>query len=167
MSKKYESTTEAELEAEFIERNNNLKRTWNNIIDKVDHAARSTHDYLEAPELRADIDATADHGGHLGAFKNSSSNYYNDNTTAATATNTTAADNLNTSMHDGTRRRSSIIGEQTSRSGGGTGWGVNLMDHKLMNSVYNDIHAMHSSSAEEFEGVASKIDETFGNSALS
>lgn len=117
---------------------------------------------MEAPELRADIDATADHGGHLGAFKNSSSNYYNQNT----AMNTTAADNLNTSMHDGTRRRSSIIGEQTRRPSG-TGWGLNLMDHKLMNSVYSDIHAMHSTSAEEFEGVASKFDETFGNSALS
>ncbi|KAG2232134.1 hypothetical protein BDF21DRAFT_251149 [Thamnidium elegans] len=160
MSKKFENTTEAELDAEFIERNNNLKRTWNNIIDKVDHAAKNTHDYLEAPELRADIDATADHGGRLGAFKNSSSN---DHTTA-----TTNANNLNTSMYDGTRRRSSLFGEQTSRhAANSTGWGVNLMDHKLMNSVYNDIHAMHSTNAEEFEGVASKFDETFGNSALS
>lgn len=25
-----------DMEAEFIERNNNLKRSWNNVIDKID-----------------------------------------------------------------------------------------------------------------------------------
>lgn len=70
-------------------------------------------------------------------------------------------------MHDGTRRRSSFIGERTSRPHQSTGWGLNLMDRSLMNSVYSDIHAMHSTNPEEFEGVASKIDETFGSNALS
>lgn len=60
------------------------------------------------------------------------------------------------------RTPSSIVAEQTSRHG----WGIDLMDHKLMNSVQSDIHAMHSTDPEEFEGVASKIDETFGVNAL-
>lgn len=40
------------------------------------------------------------------------------------------------------------------------------MDHKLMNSVKSDIHAMHSTDPDEFKDIAAKIDETFGNTAL-
>ncbi|KAI7897955.1 uncharacterized protein BX663DRAFT_526580 [Cokeromyces recurvatus] len=40
------------------------------------------------------------------------------------------------------------------------------MDKKLMNNITSDIKAMHSTDPETFEGVASKMDDTFGQNAL-
>ncbi|KAI7895265.1 uncharacterized protein EV154DRAFT_38834 [Mucor mucedo] len=198
----HDNITDADMEAEFIERNNNLKRSWNNIIDKIDNVARSTHSYLEAPELRADINSTSTESGHLGAFKASGNpGNYSDTTSTSGMMNgrvnrtgfydedsglnsgrhstgfydgrinsaisnsrsrsgydsTQATDNLETR-----RTPSNVLVEQSSRHSGG----LTSMDRKLMNSVQSDIHAMHSTDPEEFEGVASKIDETFGNTAL-
>ena len=42
----------------------------------------------------------------------------------------------------------------------------NMLDRKMMNSIRQDIQAMHSSDPEVFEGVATKMDETFGHNAL-
>lgn len=47
-----------------------------------------------------------------------------------------------------------------------TGFGINTMDAKLMNSIKSDVNAMHSTNPEQFEEVATKMDETFGHNAL-
>lgn len=61
-----------------------------------------------------------------------------------------------------TNRRPSLVREEanapTMRAMG--------LDHKLMNSINDDIAAMHSTDPEIFENVASKFDETFGGNAL-
>lgn len=144
---------------------------------------------MEAPELRADINSSSAEGGHLGAFKASGdpgnhsdttstsgmmknrtgrTGFYDNDSSLNSGSSTTgfydkrlssgtqAIDNLETR-----RSPTSIVAEQTSRHGR-----FSSMDRKLMHSVRSDIHAMHSIDPEEFEGVASKIDETFGCNAL-
>jgi hypothetical protein len=64
-----------------------------------------------------------------------------------------------------TAPKSSSILEQTNTSSE-IGFGTTTMDVKLMNSIRSEIKAMHSTDAEQFEGVAIKMDETFGHNAL-
>lgn len=87
-----------------------------------------------------------DHGH--GIFAATGSGFYNEDNDSTLSSNT--------------RRRPSIIGEQTSRHS----WSHNFMDSRMMDSINSDIHAMHSTDAEEFGGIAKKIDETFGCNAL-
>ncbi|CEP09396.1 hypothetical protein [Parasitella parasitica] len=108
------------MEAQFIERNGNLKKSLNSIVDKIDAASSKTHDYL-----------AQNVGGE------------------------TSLSSGNASV------KPSNILEQNS-----TGFGINSMDSRLMRSIKSDINAMHSSDAEQFEDIASKIDETFGQNAL-
>lgn len=134
---------------------------------------------MEAPELRADINSTSTESGHLGAFEASghpgnhsdttSSSMMNsasrtgfyDNDTGFRNNSTMGSQSRNGQTMMGTHRTpSSIITEQSSHGG------LTNMDRKLMNSIESDLHAMHSTDPEEFEGVASKIDETFGINAL-
>lgn len=61
--------------------------------------------------------------------------------------------------------KSSNILEQTNTSSH-FGFGASTMDIRLMNSIRAEINAMHSIDAEQFEGVAVKMDETFGHNAL-
>ncbi|KAI8644185.1 hypothetical protein BD408DRAFT_481579 [Parasitella parasitica] len=112
--------TDAEMKAQFIERNGNLKKSLNDIVDKIDTASSKTHDYLAQSV-------------------GSEANLPSGNASA----------------------KSSNILEQTS-----TGLGINSMDSRLMRSIKSDINAMHSIDAEQFEDIASKIDETFGQNAL-
>ncbi|CAO0799986.1 unnamed protein product [Mucor circinelloides] len=115
--------TDAEMEAQFVERNSNLKKSLNNIVDKIDTASSKTHDYL-------------------------AQNVGND--TSLSTANTT---------------KSSNILEQNNAPNS-TGFGINTMDAKLMNSIRSDVKAMHSTNPEQFEEVATKMDETFGHNAL-
>lgn len=98
------------------------------------------------------IDSGTSNSGDAGIFSIAGggvSDYYNE-------------DDTNTLLGSNTRRRPSIIGQQTSRHS----WGHNFMDTRMMRSINSDIHAMHSTDAEEFGGVAKKFDETFGGYAL-
>ncbi|KAF1806008.1 hypothetical protein FB192DRAFT_1293578 [Mucor lusitanicus] len=116
--------TDAEMEAQFIERNSNLKKSLNNIVDKIDTASTKTHDYLAQNVVGND--------------------------TLPSATNATKTSNMLEQNNAPTT----------------TGFGINTMDAKLMNSIKSDVNAMHSTNPEQFEEVATKMDETFGHNAL-
>lgn len=70
-----------------------------------------------------------------------------------------------TSLSTANTTKSSNILEQNNAPNS-TGFGINTMDAKLMNSIRSDVKAMHSSNPEQFEEVATKMDETFGHNAL-
>ncbi|OBZ84385.1 hypothetical protein A0J61_07570 [Choanephora cucurbitarum] len=137
--------TDAELEAQFVERNQNLKQTLNNIVDKIDTAATKTQDFLEtnANQMSNNLQ-----GNNL----QSSQLVHNDRmTTMAVGTG-----NFDNGLY------------KTAHGGGEDNIDMsnNMLDRKMMNSIRQDIQAMHSSDPEVFEGVATKMDETFGHNAL-
>ncbi|GAN03585.1 hypothetical protein MAM1_0043d03040 [Mucor ambiguus] len=115
--------TDADMEAQFIERNSNLKKSLNNIVDKIDTASSKTHDYL-------------------------AQNVGND--TLPSASDATKTSNI----------------LEQNNAPNSTGFGINTMNAKLMNSIRSDVNAMHSTDPEQFEVVATKMDETFGLNAL-
>lgn len=134
-----QNPTDAQMEAEFHERNKNLKESFNNVVDKIDHATQSTQDFLESP--------------HGGASLNSDDIARNkDSIFGANSTQS------NSDMSTTTNRRPSLIREQ--------GFHQTHLDYTLMSNIENDIIAMHSTDPELFEIVASKFDETFGANAL-
>ncbi|KAI8977350.1 hypothetical protein BDF20DRAFT_561595 [Mycotypha africana] len=124
----YTNTTDAELEAQFNERNSNLRKNFGQLVDKIDEAANKTQDYLNK-EIGEDANALS------------------------SQTNNAAISN----------DRTSNILNQANKSKGSL---IDYWDAKAMNSIRDDIKAMHSLNPEDFELIAPKMDETFGHNAL-
>ncbi|KAI8052605.1 uncharacterized protein B0P05DRAFT_562136 [Gilbertella persicaria] len=139
--------TDAELEAQFVERNQNLKQTIHSFVDKIDSAATKTQDFLE----------------------HNASSMANAQTSNATATTTTVptGGRLST-MTVGTGNFNNGIRATTATHTGEDDISMdnNIFDRKAMSSIQHEIQAMHSSDPEIFEEVATKMDETFGHNAL-
>ncbi|KAK4510015.1 uncharacterized protein ATC70_006184 [Mucor velutinosus] len=115
--------TDAEMEAQFIERNGNLKQSLNNIVDKIDTASSKTQDLAQNVAGNGTLPS------------------------AANATKTSNILEQNNAPHS-------------------TGFGIHAMNARLLNSIRSDLNAMHSTNPEQFEQVATKLDETFGHNAL-
>ncbi|KAI8334104.1 hypothetical protein BD560DRAFT_378473 [Blakeslea trispora] len=134
--------TDAELEAQFVERNQNLKQTLNNIVDKIDTAATKTQDYLET---------------NASQLSNNSNNLQ--------SSQVVGNDRL-TTMAVGTGNLDNGLNRATHGGEDNIDMSNNMLDRKMMSSIRQDIQAMHSTDPEVFEDVATKMDETFGHNAL-
>ncbi|ORY93355.1 hypothetical protein BCR43DRAFT_552893 [Syncephalastrum racemosum] len=117
--------SEAELEAQFKERHENLKHTVHNAVDSFDSALHST--LLEGQKKMQDAEQK------VGESAPSTSD-------------------VKDAMPQQPKRRNSI-GHQLNQS--------------AMNAVRREMDAMHEIDSGKFESVASKVDETFGATALS
>ncbi|KAI9311632.1 hypothetical protein BX666DRAFT_1994018 [Dichotomocladium elegans] len=164
-------TTDKELQAQFDERNRNLKHSIHDIVDTVDHAI---HEAIEETKSAAgenkDTATSAFTGSGIVDSKH-------DHRWSHTGVESPLRQNIRSpaaAMADGSNAVSSttapgVSREQTSFEGSTLasermGYGVNK---SAMDAIERDIEDMHKSDAEGFESVAAKFEETFGNSALS
>ncbi len=134
------------MEAEFQERNKNLKQTLNNLVDKIDTAAQSTHKFLDSEQQTTTTVGGSSTMGMMGSG----------NPNMMQGTTTTLGSSMLSNHPMATSGTAGDMGGET----------IHHLDSKLMNSINNDIIAMHSTDPEVFESVATKFDETFGSNAL-